>query len=80
MFDLINSLQQPSSSTLAEFLVDNEGQRCVVVLDVSVFLTVSEHEIHFFPSRQEIDKTEDEKVLWSLLMPWELGGCKHDQS
>lgn len=23
----------------------------------------------------EIEKTEDEKTLWSLLMPWELGRC-----
>jgi len=27
--------QAHSTSTLAEFLIDNEGQRCVVVLDVS---------------------------------------------
>jgi len=24
-------------------------------------------------SEQEIEKTEDPKTLWSLLMPWELG-------
>lgn len=24
---------------------------------------------------QEIEKTPDEKTLWSLLMPWELGRC-----
>jgi ATP-dependent Clp protease ATP-binding subunit ClpA len=24
---------------------------------------------------QEIEKTRDEKTLWSLLMPWELGRC-----
>ncbi|KIM79757.1 hypothetical protein PILCRDRAFT_98157 [Piloderma croceum F 1598] len=24
---------------------------------------------------KEIEKTEDEKALWSLLMPWELGRC-----
>jgi ATP-dependent Clp protease ATP-binding subunit ClpA len=24
---------------------------------------------------QEIEKTEEEKALWSLLMPWELGRC-----
>ncbi|EGN95763.1 hypothetical protein SERLA73DRAFT_113458 [Serpula lacrymans var. lacrymans S7.3] len=48
--------EEPSSSTLAQFLLDHEGERCVVVLD-------------------EIEKTEDEKALWSLLMPWELGRC-----
>lgn len=48
--------EEPSSYTLAEFLLANEGKRCVVVLD-------------------EIEKTEDQKALWSLLMPWELGRC-----
>ncbi|KDQ61064.1 hypothetical protein JAAARDRAFT_55783 [Jaapia argillacea MUCL 33604] len=43
-----------SNSTLIEFLEENEGKRCVVVLD-------------------EIEKTEDEKYLLSLLTPWELG-------
>ncbi|KAK7034742.1 hypothetical protein VNI00_012149 [Paramarasmius palmivorus] len=42
--------------TLVEFLANNEGKRCVVVLD-------------------EIEKTEDAKALWSLLVPWELGRC-----
>lgn len=51
---LLLSLQDPSDRTLAEFLTENEGKRCVVVLD-------------------EIDKNEDEKNLWSLLAPWELG-------
>lgn len=27
---------------------------------------------------QEIEKTHDEKTLWSLLMPWELGRCAFD--
>ncbi|KAF8635527.1 hypothetical protein AX17_003910 [Amanita inopinata Kibby_2008] len=48
--------ETPTTCTLAEFLINNEGKRCVVVLD-------------------EIEKTEDEKTLWSLLMPWELGRC-----
>ncbi|KAH0827107.1 hypothetical protein J3R83DRAFT_4794 [Lanmaoa asiatica] len=48
--------EEPSSCTLAEFLIENEGKRCVVVLD-------------------EIEKVEDQKALWSLLMPWELGRC-----
>lgn len=48
--------EDPSSCTLAEFLLENEGKRCVVVLD-------------------EIEKTEEQKALWSLLMPWELGRC-----
>ncbi|KAI5122213.1 hypothetical protein M0805_002702 [Coniferiporia weirii] len=50
---------QPSDRTLAEFLTDNEGKRCVVVLD-------------------EIDKNEDDRTLWSLLAPWELGRCSID--
>lgn len=64
--------QEPSDSTLAEFLVENEGKRCVVVLDVRLtsFVTSS----HLPCSLQEIEKTEDPKTLHSLLMPWELGG------
>lgn len=27
-------LQEPSTCTLSRFLIDNEGKRCVVVLDV----------------------------------------------
>ncbi|TFK61003.1 P-loop containing nucleoside triphosphate hydrolase protein [Pluteus cervinus] len=53
--------ETPTSCTLAEFLINNEGKRCVVVLD-------------------EIEKTEDEKTLWSLLMPWELGRCSFEAS
>ncbi|EIW84788.1 P-loop containing nucleoside triphosphate hydrolase protein [Coniophora puteana RWD-64-598 SS2] len=49
-------VREPSASTLAEFLMENEGKRCVVVLD-------------------EIEKTQHETCLWSLLMPWELGRC-----
>ncbi|KAF8912123.1 P-loop containing nucleoside triphosphate hydrolase protein [Gymnopilus junonius] len=51
--------ETPTTCTLAEFLVNNEGKRCVVVLD-------------------EIEKTLDEKALWSLLMPWELGRCSFE--
>ncbi|KAI0929343.1 hypothetical protein AcV5_006638 [Taiwanofungus camphoratus] len=51
--------QVPSTCTLADFLINNEGRRCVVVLD-------------------EIEKTDDEKVLSSLLMPWELGRCSFE--
>ncbi|KAF9449593.1 P-loop containing nucleoside triphosphate hydrolase protein [Macrolepiota fuliginosa MF-IS2] len=52
--------ETPTTCTLAEFLINNEGKRCVVVLD-------------------EIEKT-DEKTLWSLLMPWELGRCSFEAS
>ncbi|KAF8891328.1 P-loop containing nucleoside triphosphate hydrolase protein [Infundibulicybe gibba] len=51
--------ETPTTCTLAEFLINNEGKRCVVVLD-------------------EIEKTGDEKTLWSLLMPWELGRCSFE--
>ncbi|OCH92089.1 P-loop containing nucleoside triphosphate hydrolase protein [Obba rivulosa] len=51
--------EAPSSCTLADFLLEHEGKRCVVVLD-------------------EIEKTEDEKMLSSLLMPWELGRCSFE--
>lgn len=30
----LNSHQTPTTCTLAEFLINNEGKRCVVVLDV----------------------------------------------
>ncbi|EKM82382.1 hypothetical protein AGABI1DRAFT_67991 [Agaricus bisporus var. burnettii JB137-S8] len=50
--------ETPTTCTLAEFLINNEGKRCIVVLD-------------------EIEKT-DEKALWSLLMPWELGRCSFE--
>ena len=37
--------EEPSTSTLAEFLTDNEGKRCVVVLDVHIFFPASSHRI-----------------------------------
>ncbi|KAF5338699.1 hypothetical protein D9611_013369 [Ephemerocybe angulata] len=55
----INPHEEPTNCTLAEFLVNNEGKRCVVVLD-------------------EIEKVDNEKVLWSLLMPWESGRCSFE--
>lgn len=42
IFFIANMLYQaPSSATLAQFLVQNEGKRCVVVLDVSAAQFVS---------------------------------------
>ncbi len=35
LLTIISALQEPSSLTLADFLMENEGKRCVVVLDVS---------------------------------------------
>ena len=68
--------EEPSTLTLAEFLTDNEGKQCVVVLDVRNCLDLSVwrygSDIFIF---QEIDKVIDEKTLFSLLMPWELGKC-----
>ena len=68
--------EEPSTLTLAEFLTDNEGKRCVVVLDVRNFLDLqpcrNDSDTFLF---QEIDKVVDEKTLFSLLMPWELGKC-----
>ena len=63
-------LQEPSDSTLSDFLIENQGKRCVVVLDVRAYMLgyVSSDLLH-----QEIEKVEDEKYLSSLLMPWELG-------
>ncbi|CAL1705742.1 unnamed protein product [Somion occarium] len=55
----MNPYEEPSTSTLADFLLENEGKRCVVVLD-------------------EIEKTENETYLSSLLMPWELGRCSFE--
>ncbi|KAJ7436215.1 hypothetical protein FB451DRAFT_194240 [Mycena latifolia] len=56
----MNPYEEPTTCTLAEFLINNEGKRCVVVLD-------------------EIEKVE-EKILWSLLMPWESGRCSFEAS
>ncbi|KAG2368458.1 hypothetical protein BDR07DRAFT_1478230 [Suillus spraguei] len=47
--------QESSSDTLAQFPLNNESERCVVVLD--------------------IEKVDDSKALYTLLMPWELGRC-----
>ncbi|EMD38231.1 hypothetical protein CERSUDRAFT_64497 [Gelatoporia subvermispora B] len=55
----MNPYEAPSTCTLGEFLIEQEGKRCVVVLD-------------------EIEKVEDEKMLSSLLMPWELGRCSFE--
>ncbi|KAI0695854.1 P-loop containing nucleoside triphosphate hydrolase protein [Cerioporus squamosus] len=51
--------EEPSDVSLKDFLIANEGKRCVVVLD-------------------EIEKTHDEKILSSLLMPWEYGRCSFE--
>ncbi|KAI9508444.1 P-loop containing nucleoside triphosphate hydrolase protein [Russula earlei] len=48
--------EELSTNTLSQFLIENEGKRCVVVLD-------------------EIEKVAEPHVLYSLLMPWELGRC-----
>ncbi|KAA1469228.1 P-loop containing nucleoside triphosphate hydrolase protein [Dentipellis sp. KUC8613] len=48
--------EDATTCTLSEFLLENEGKRCVVVLD-------------------EIEKTEDPRALYPLLMPWEIGRC-----
>ncbi|KAK0195434.1 P-loop containing nucleoside triphosphate hydrolase protein [Armillaria mellea] len=55
----ISPYQDGSPCTLIEFLINNEGKRCVVVLD-------------------EIEKIQDPSVLWSLLLPWELGRCSFE--
>ncbi len=72
---MIVSFQATSPTTLAAFLMENEGKRCVVVLDVSFVSRRSSHPLPDIDpdSLQEIEKTEDEKYLSSLLMPWELG-------
>ncbi|KAF9255719.1 P-loop containing nucleoside triphosphate hydrolase protein, partial [Marasmius fiardii PR-910] len=55
-YSIASSEVRISDRNLHSFLANNEGKRCIVVLD-------------------EIEKTEDTKVLWSLLVPWELGRC-----
>jgi hypothetical protein len=72
----LTSLQEPTNLTLAEFLLHNEGKRCVVVLDVSITTSVTPPALFIILSMQEIEKTEEEKALWSLLMPWELGNVE----
>ena len=64
-------MKEPSSDTLAQFLLNNEGERCVVVLDVCSHQSRPATLTHF--PAQEIEKVEDPKALYSLLMPWELG-------
>ncbi|KAI0374638.1 hypothetical protein BV20DRAFT_1048686 [Pilatotrama ljubarskyi] len=55
----IDPHEEPSDRSLKDFLMENEGRRCVVVLD-------------------EIEKAQDEKILSSLLMPWEYGRCSFE--
>ncbi|KAI0636447.1 P-loop containing nucleoside triphosphate hydrolase protein [Trametes polyzona] len=55
----IDPHEEPSDRSLKDFLMENEGKRCVVVLD-------------------EIEKAQDEKILSSLLMPWEYGRCSFE--
>ncbi|OJT10928.1 hypothetical protein TRAPUB_12549 [Trametes pubescens] len=55
----IDPHEAPSDRSLKDFLMENEGKRCVVVLD-------------------EIEKVQDEKILSSLLMPWEYGRCSFE--
>jgi len=68
-------VQELSTNTLSQFLIENEGKRCVVVLDVrSQHFTVPDpKKFDSSMNLQEIEKVEDPKVLYSLLMPWELG-------
>jgi hypothetical protein len=68
--------------------VNNEGKRCVVVLDVSfprvrvyrskVTNSHSPTPPRYEKTKQEIEKVDNEKVLWSLLMPWEHGRCSFE--
>ncbi|KAI8982900.1 P-loop containing nucleoside triphosphate hydrolase protein [Trametes punicea] len=55
----IDPHEESSDRSLKDFLMENEGKRCVVVLD-------------------EIEKAQDEKILSSLLMPWEYGRCSFE--
>jgi len=70
-------VQELSTSTLSRFLIENEGKRCVVVLDVrsqrSATCPKKPEEICSLMNLQEIEKVAEAKVLYSLLMPWELG-------
>ncbi|KAH9951909.1 hypothetical protein B0H21DRAFT_3681 [Amylocystis lapponica] len=70
--------EAPSTCTLADFLISNEGKRCVVVLDVSTTYMRYPSFSTIISGPQEIEKTEDEKILASLLMPWELGRCSFE--
>lgn len=60
-----------SQLTLEEFLIENEGRPCVVVLDVCrlVNVVLRRYTEYYF---QEIEKTAKEN-LFSLLVPFELG-------
>jgi hypothetical protein len=63
--------EEPCTRTLSEFLLENEGKRCVVVLDVSIPAPFVVWCLTLLA--QEIEKIDDEKALWSLHMPWEMG-------
>ena len=66
--------QELSTNSLSQFLVENEGKRCVVILDVRTQrLTTLSKKTERLMNLQEIEKVEDPKVLYSLLMPWEFG-------
>lgn len=53
-----------------DFLKHNEGQRCVIVLEVSL---TTPPPTPYSPGHQEIEKAADKTVWHSLLMPWEWG-------
>jgi hypothetical protein len=70
-------VQELSTNTLSQFLIENEGKRCVVVLDVrsqrSATRPKEPKEDDSLMNLQEIEKVDEPKILYSLLMPWELG-------
>jgi hypothetical protein len=57
---------------LGEFLIENQGKRCVVVLDVRGSIYREIHADKYF-SLQEIEKVDDPKSLNPLLLPWDIG-------
>ena len=46
---------------------------------MSIIVSSIDLDLKVEPPSQEIEKTE-EKALWSLLMPWELGRCAFEAS
>jgi hypothetical protein len=65
-FDVFR-VKEPSSDTLAQFLLNNEGERCVVVLDVRFPQSCSARLTHFNFRRSRRWKIQRRCTLFSCL-------------
>ena len=69
--------EEPSTSTLAEFLTDNEGNRCVVVLDVRIFLLCRPAGTKFdiVPGDRQSRRRKDPLLSADALGTWQVLLC-----